>query len=102
MLGILLGLWISGCVVLFLNIFFESENKFLVVFISMIIVDMIEKIGGDEIEYQGIIKLGVDFYIYEFVFIDSVVFEKVDLIIYNGYNLEFVLIKFMNVVGIKV
>lgn len=63
---------------------------------------MMEKIGGDEIEYNGIMELGVDFYIYELVFVDSVVFEKVDLIIYNGYNLEFVLIKFMNVVGVKV
>ena len=101
MLGILLGLWISGCAAPSSNISPESENKLLVVSTSTIIADMTEKIGGDEIEHQGIIKPGADPHIYEPVPTDSVAFEKADLIIYNGYNLEPALIKLMNAAGIK-
>ncbi|ABG52336.1 periplasmic solute binding protein [Trichodesmium erythraeum IMS101] len=101
MLGILLGLWISGCAAPSSNISPESENKLLVVSTSTIIADMTEKIGGDEIEHQGIIKPGADPHIYEPVPTDSVAFEKADLIIYNGYNLEPTLIKLMNAAGIK-
>ena len=101
MLGILLGLWISGCAAPSSNISPESENKLLVVSTSTIIADMTEKIGGDEIEHQGIIKPGADPHIYEPVPTDSVAFEKADLIIYNGYNLEPALIKLINSTGVK-
>ncbi|MGD1805148.1 metal ABC transporter solute-binding protein, Zn/Mn family [Dapis sp. BLCC M126] len=100
-LGILLGLWISGCAAPSANISAESEGKPLVVSTSTIIADMAEKIGGDEIEHQGIMEPGADPHIYEPVPADSVAFEEADLIIYNGYNLEPALIKLMNAAGVK-
>ena len=60
-----------------------------------------EKIGGDEIEHNGIMEPGADPHIYEPVPADSVAFEKADLIIYNGYNLEPALIKLINSTGVK-
>ena len=100
-LGILLGLWISGCAAPPSNIFDEGEDKPLVISTSTIIADMTEKIGGDEIEHNGIMEPGADPHIYEPVPADSVAFEKADLIIYNGYNLEPALIKLMNATGVK-
>ena len=100
-LGILLGLWISSCAAPSSNIVAEGEDKLLVVSTSTIIADMVEKIGEDEIEHQGIMEPGADPHIYEPVPADIVAFEKADLIIYNGYNLEPALIKLMNATGIK-
>ncbi|MGK7920112.1 MAG: zinc ABC transporter substrate-binding protein [Trichodesmium sp.] len=100
-LGILLGLWISGCAAPSSNISAEGEGKLLVVSTSTIIADMAEKIGGDEIEHQGIMQPGADPHIYEPVPADSVAFEKADLIVYNGYNLEPALIKLINAAGVK-
>lgn len=100
-LGMILGLWISGCTAPSSDIAAEGEGKPLVVSTSTIIADMTEKIGGDEIEHQGIMEPGADPHIYEPVPADSVAFEKADLIIYNGYNLEPALIKLMNAAGIK-
>ncbi|MEM1172115.1 MAG: zinc ABC transporter substrate-binding protein [Cyanobacteria bacterium P01_H01_bin.35] len=98
---ILLALWISGCAAPSSNISAEGEDKLLVVSTSTIIADMTEKIGGDEIEHQGIMEPGADPHIYEPVPDDSVAFEEADLIIYNGYNLEPALIKLMNAAGIR-
>uniref|UniRef100_UPI0035C90F7D metal ABC transporter substrate-binding protein n=1 Tax=Okeania sp. SIO2F4 TaxID=2607790 RepID=UPI0035C90F7D len=100
-LGILLALWISGCAAPSSNISAEDEGKPLVVSTSTIIADMAEKIGGDEIEHQGIMEPGADPHVYEPVPADSVAFEKADLIIYNGYNLEPALIKLMNAAGVR-
>ena len=101
LLGILLGLWISGCSAPSSDISAESEGKPLVVSTSTIIADIADKIGGDEIEHQGIMEPGADPHTYEPVPADSVAFEKADLIIYNGYNLEPGLIKLMNAAGVK-
>ncbi len=98
---ILLALWMSGCAAPSANISAEGEGKPLVVSTSTIIADMAEKIGGDEIEHQGIMEPGADPHIYEPVPADSVAFEKADLIVYNGYNLEPALIKLMNAAGVK-
>ncbi len=98
---ILLALWMSGCVAPSANISAEDEGKPLVVSTSTIIADMAEKIGGDEIEHQGIMEPGADPHIYEPVPADSVAFEEADLIVYNGYNLEPALIKLMNAAGVK-
>ncbi|MDJ0554229.1 MAG: zinc ABC transporter substrate-binding protein [Microcoleaceae cyanobacterium MO_207.B10] len=91
----------SGCAAPSANISAEGEGKPLVVSTSTIIADMAEKIGGDEIEHQGIMEPGADPHIYEPVPADSVAFEKADLIVYNGYNLEPALIKLMNAAGVK-
>jgi manganese/iron transport system substrate-binding protein len=79
----------------------SSESKPKVVSTSTIIADLTEKIGGDEIEHQEILKPGTDPHIYEPVPTDSIAFEEADLILYNGYNLEPGLIKLMNAAGIK-
>ena len=98
-LGILLGLWISGCAAPSANT--SGDGKPQVVSTSTIIADLTEKIGVEEIEHQGILEPGADPHIYEPVPADSVAFEEADLIIYNGYNLEPGLIKLMNAAGVK-
>ncbi|MEB3342168.1 metal ABC transporter solute-binding protein, Zn/Mn family [Okeania sp.] len=98
---ILLGLLISSCTAPSANISPENEDKLLVVSTSTIIADMTEKIGGDEIEHQGILEPGADPHIYEPVPADSVAFEKANLIFYNGYHLEPGLIKLINSAGMK-
>ncbi len=98
-LAILLGLWMSGCTVTSPDTKGDEIPK--VISTSTIIADMAEKIGGDEIEHQGILEPGADPHIYEPVPADSVAFEEADLILYNGYNLESALIKLMNAAGVK-
>lgn len=95
--GIFLGLWLCGCQSP-VNI---TEGKPKVVSTSTIIADLTERIGEDEIEHIGILEPGADPHIYEPVPADSVAFEKADLILYNGYNLEPGLIKLMYGAGIK-
>lgn len=70
-----------------------------VVATSTMIADWAEQVGGDEIEVTGILEPGADPHVYEPVPQDSIAFEKADLILYNGYNLEPGLIKMMNASG---
>lgn len=101
-LAILAGLWISGCGTRSAEtIAQQSNSKPQVVSTSTIIADLAEKIGGDEIEHQGILEPGADPHVYESVPADSVAFEEADLILYNGYNLEPGLIKLMNAAGVN-
>lgn len=101
-IAILAGLWISGCGVQSPEtIAQQSNNKPKVVSTSTIIADLTEKIGGDEIEHQGIMEPGADPHVYEPVPMDSVAFEEAALILYNGYNLEPGLIKLMNAAGVN-
>ena len=72
-----------------------------VVATSTIIADLTERVGGDEIQLQGILKPGADPHVYEPVPADSQVLEEADLILYNGYNLEPGLIRLMNAAGLK-
>lgn len=100
--GVLLGLWLSAC---------GSQNtnransgadaKPDVVSTSTVIADWTEQVGGDEIQLTGILQPGADPHVYEPVPKDSIAFEKADLILYNGYNLEPGLIKLMNAAGVK-
>ncbi|MGK7873598.1 MAG: zinc ABC transporter substrate-binding protein [Xenococcaceae cyanobacterium] len=100
--GILLGLWISGCELQAPKSNTpEGDSKPKVVSTSTIIADLAEKVGGDEIEHKGILKPGADPHVYEPVPEDSVAFEEADLIFYNGYNLEPGLIKIMNAAGVN-
>lgn len=100
--GLLLGLCLVGC-----GSTTVSGNKSAgtdkpkVVSTSTILADLTETVGGDEIELTGILEPGADPHVYEPVPADSVAFEKADLILYNGYNLEPGLIKLMNAAGVK-
>ncbi|MFB2935001.1 metal ABC transporter substrate-binding protein [Aerosakkonemataceae cyanobacterium BLCC-F154] len=79
----------------------QTNGKPNVVATSTILADLTEEVGGDEIELKGILQPGADPHVYEPVPADSVAFEKAELIVYNGYNLEPGLIKLMNATGIQ-
>ncbi|WP_041238195.1 metal ABC transporter solute-binding protein, Zn/Mn family [Gloeothece citriformis] len=98
--GLLLGLLMSSCQPQ-RGETPEGETKPRVVSTSTIIADLTERVGGDEIDHQGILEPGADPHIYEPVPADSVALEKADLILYNGYNLEPGLIKIMNAAGVN-
>lgn len=95
--SLLLGMWLSSCQ----QRAIEENKKPTVVSTSTIIADLTEKVGGDEIDHQGILQPGSDPHVYEPVPADSVAFERADLILYNGYNLEPGLIKLMNAAGVN-
>ncbi|MEA5506336.1 metal ABC transporter substrate-binding protein [Halotia wernerae UHCC 0503] len=97
--GVLLGLWIGGCVQRNSP---AIDGKPRVVATSTIIADLTQEVGGDEIQLTGILKPGTDPHVYEPVPADSVILEEADLILYNGYNLEPGLIKLMKASGGKV
>jgi manganese/iron transport system substrate-binding protein len=78
-----------------------DNQKPKVISTSTIIADLTARVGGAEIDHQGILKPGDDPHVYEPVPADSVALEKADLILYNGYNLEPGLIKMMNSTGFK-
>lgn len=99
--GLLLGLYLSACGTSQRSADSSSDGKPKVVTTSTVINDWTQKVGGDEIELTGILQPGADPHVYEPVPKDSIAFEKADLIIYNGYNLEPGLIKMMNAAGIK-
>jgi manganese/iron transport system substrate-binding protein len=77
-----------------------DNQKPKVISTSTIIADLTARVGGEEIDHQGILKPGDDPHVYEPVPADSVALEKADLILYNGYNLEPGLIKMMNSTGV--
>ncbi len=97
--GVCLSLIITGCKV---NNADGGDNERLeVVSTSTIIADLTQRIGGEEIEHQGILQPGADPHVYEPTPKDSVALEKADLILYNGFNLEPGLIKLINSIGLK-
>ncbi|TAE60509.1 MAG: metal ABC transporter substrate-binding protein [Nostocales cyanobacterium] len=79
----------------------KEDGKPQVVATSTIIADLTQEVGGEEINLTGILQPGTDPHVYEPVPADSVVLEKADLILYNGYNLEPGIIKLMNAAGKK-
>ena len=96
--GICAGLLVMGCSTQ--NASSDGEDdKPQVVSTSTIIADLTQKVGGDEIEHQGILQPGADPHVYEPTPKDSVALENADLILYNGFNLEPGLIKMINSVG---
>lgn len=96
--GACLGLLLVGCTANRDNV---ESDKPQVVSTSTIIADLTEKVGGDEIEHQGILEPGADPHVYEPTPKDSVALEQADLILYNGFNLEPGIIKMINSTGIK-
>ena len=97
LMGVCLGLLV-GCEA---SINRGDNDKPQVVSTSTIIADLTERIGGDEIEHQGILQPGADPHVYEPTPRDSVALEQADLILYNGFNLEPALIKMINSTGIQ-
>ncbi len=100
--GVLLAFWLHACDRQTTNRTNpEADNKPNVVATSTIIADLTERVGQGEIELTGILPAGSDPHVYEPVPRDTQAFERANLILYNGYNLEPGLIKLMNAAGIK-
>ncbi|MBE9137128.1 zinc ABC transporter substrate-binding protein [Nodosilinea sp. LEGE 07088] len=72
-----------------------------VVATSTLIADWVAQVGGDQVEITGILQPGADPHVYEPVPADSIAFEKADLILYSGYNLEPNLIRLLNAAGVN-
>lgn len=64
----------------------EEKKKVLIIFI--VLVDMVQNVVGDKLVVEFIICIGVEIYGYELIFSDIVKVQDVDLIFYNGMNLE--------------
>lgn len=94
---LLWGLFLGGCQSP--SEVFNGDTMPKVVSTSTIIADLTEAIASDQIQHTGILQPGVDPHIYEPVPQDSIVLEKADLILYNGYNLEPGLIRLIEAVG---
>ncbi len=100
--GLILGFCLSSCT----NPGVNQEGEISgglpdVVSTSTIIADLTKAIAPEEIQITSILTPGVDPHIYEPVPADSIAFEKADLILYNGYNLEPGLINMMNAAGVN-
>ncbi|BAZ44714.1 periplasmic solute binding protein [Chondrocystis sp. NIES-4102] len=98
--AVCIGLLVGGCSTKETNNS-QGEDKLLVVSTSTIIGDFTDQVGGDIIEHRTILQPGTDPHVYEPTPKDSVILEKADLILYNGFNLEPGLIKMINSTAIK-
>ncbi|TAD77629.1 MAG: metal ABC transporter substrate-binding protein [Oscillatoriales cyanobacterium] len=68
---------------------------------STILLDLTERVGGDEVTVVGLLRPGDDPHIYEPVPRDTVLIEQADLILYNGYHLEPGLIKLIESANLR-
>lgn len=100
-LGMIVGIGISGCSSQPIREGEKEDSKPKVVSTSTIIADLTEQVGGDEIEHQGILQPGVDPHIYEPTPKDNIALEQADIIFYNGFNLEPGLIRLIEAAAIK-
>ncbi len=96
--GVGLSLLIGGCEAVSGG---GDSDQLQVVSTSTIIADLTARIGGEEIEHQGILQPGADPHVYEPTPRDSVALEQADLILYNGFNLEPGLIKLIESTGVQ-
>ncbi|HIK45961.1 MAG TPA: zinc ABC transporter substrate-binding protein [Leptolyngbyaceae cyanobacterium M65_K2018_010] len=78
-----------------------ADGKPAVVATNTLIADWVARVGGDQIELTSILPPGTDPHVYEPVPADSIAFERADLILYNGYNLEPGLMRLLNAAGVK-
>ncbi len=100
--GFLLGLFLSACGAAITNqAGSEVNDRPNVVATSTIITDWAAEVGNEQIQLTGILQPGDDPHVYEPVPRDNIAFEKADLILYNGYNLEPALIRLMNAAGVN-
>ena len=66
---------------------------------STILLDLTQRVGGQEVQVTGLLKPGDDPHVYEPVPRDTVLIEQADAIFYNGYNLEPGIIKLIQSSG---
>lgn len=66
----------------------NSDARPLVVCTTTMITDLARNIGGDRIRVEGIMPPGTDPHIYEPKPIDTILFRKAALVLYNGLYLE--------------
>ena len=66
----------------------KTTSKLKVVTTTTMITDMVEHIGGDKIEVQGLMGSGVDPHLYKASEGDVSKLSEADVVIYNGLHLE--------------
>lgn len=66
----------------------KSTEKLKIVTTTTMITDMIQAIGGDKIEVQGLMGSGVDPHLYKASEGDVTKLSNADIIVYNGLHLE--------------
>ncbi|KAA8493257.1 Manganese-binding lipoprotein MntA [Porphyridium purpureum] len=65
-----------------------AQKKLRIVATTTIIHDLTRQLAAENVELHGLIKPGDDPHVYEPVPADSVLIEKADVILFNGYDLE--------------
>ena len=68
--------------------FVDDPTKPNVVATNTIVTDLVARVGGDEIDLQGLLEPGDDPHIYEPVPQDSLAIEQANFVFYGGHNLE--------------
>lgn len=66
----------------------ESGKKIHIVTTTTMLKDLIEKIGGDRVEVEGLMGEGVDPHLYQATASDIEKLKKADVVIYQGLHLE--------------
>jgi len=66
----------------------DDPDKPNIVATNTIVADLVARVGGDEIDLQGLIEPGADPHIYEPVPMDSLAIEQADFVFFGGHNLE--------------
>lgn len=90
------GLVLAGCGLLDRS---AESAKPQVIATSTILLDLTQRVGGEEVQVTGLLKPGDDPHVYEPVPRDTVLLEQADAIFYNGYHLEPGIIKLIQSSG---
>lgn len=83
-----------GCIVLFSLLLFScndtkpTNQKFSIVTTTSMITDLVQNIGGDKVNVQGLMGAGVDPHLYKASEGDVAKLTNADMIIYGGLHLE--------------
>lgn len=66
----------------------NQHEKMVVVTTTTMVTDMVQIIGGDRIDVQGLMGPGVDPHSYQVTFRDTAALQQADIIFYSGQHLE--------------
>ena len=66
----------------------SSDKKIHVVTTTTMLKDLIEKVGGDKVEVEGLMGEGVDPHLYQATASDVDKLKKADVVVYQGLHLE--------------